>query len=553
MSGNNFPAGQSPYSINLPFGYASNGSTNPTATVEMPWNMNLFNCMNNQAEGYWPNYQFQPFQPPLPQFPPPQQPPPPPSFPPQENWPNGYSNQQQGSISGLTTYQTGNNVMPYYFSQYQPQPTYQPAFSTFNQVTQGGFYVDGNAAGSKKVKAQQGEIKHMPKISWNIVSASVTGTTGEINSKEDVINNGGVESSAIETVACKMSSSKVDTTHVEVASTNGDGDENGGCPTYGPHRGVTTNGVESIINKILAGDKVGRIVCAYCKTSGHRARSCPIKPCFICDKTGHRPKSCPNRNKSGNEHRKINRSKRVASNKTATHTHLDWRKLTSQSTIPLCATGANAIPRGNERPLSVNKQSTQSSLISTASIVDDSNLDIPLNEIPRSKASKQVSAEDGCSSPPCRKRGRSCDSLSIEKNVNDKFISLDSSIKGLPREELERIIMAYDGMMADMEKELNLSKERADTLEREVISLRVKSERRQSVGEQIDELTNDVTADQQNSSELTDAVKIERIEGTDKDRPKGIPRSPSATVPCIFEMPTENINSNKVVVKTEKL
>lgn len=77
--------------------------------------------------------------------------------------------------------------------------------------------------------------------------------------------------------------------------------------------------------------------------------------------------------------------------------------------------------------------------------------------------------------------------------------------------------------------------------------------------------TNDVTADQQNSSEPTDAVKIERIEGspasytnmytnsTDKDRPKEIPRSPSATVPCIFEMPTENINTNKVVVKTEKL
>jgi hypothetical protein len=38
-------------------------------------------------------------------------------------------------------------------------------------------------------------------------------------------------------------------------------------------------------------------------------------------------------------------------------------------------------------------------------------------------------------------------------------------------QELERIIMAYDGMMADMEKELNLSKERADTLEREVIGL----------------------------------------------------------------------------------
>ncbi len=38
-------------------------------------------------------------------------------------------------------------------------------------------------------------------------------------------------------------------------------------------------------------------------------------------------------------------------------------------------------------------------------------------------------------------------------------------------QELERIIMAYDGMMADMEKELNNSKERADTLEREVIGL----------------------------------------------------------------------------------
>ncbi|EFX84258.1 hypothetical protein DAPPUDRAFT_223069 [Daphnia pulex] len=539
MSGNNFPTGQSPYSINLPYGYASDGSTNPTAAVEMPWKMNLFNCMNNQAAEYWPNYQFQPFQPPLPQFPPPQQPPPPPpSFPPQENWPNGYSNQQQGSISGLTTYQTGNNMMPYYFSQYQPQPTYQPAFSTFNQVTQGGFYVDDhNAAGSKKVKAQQGEIKHMPKISWNIVSASVTGTTGEINSKEDAINNRGVESSAIETVACKMSSSKVDTTHVEVASTNGDGDENGGCATYGPHRGVTTNGVESIINKILAGDKVGRIVCAY------------------CDKTGHRPKSCPNRNKSGNERRKRNRKKRVASNKTATHTHVDWRKLTSQSTNPLYATGANAIPRGNEKPMSVNKQSTQNPLISTASIVDDSNLDIPLNEIQRSKASKQDSAEDGCCSPPFRKIRRSCYSFSIEKNAYEKCVPLDSTIKGLPRKELERIIMAYDGMMADMEEELNHSKERADTLEREVISLRVKSERRQSVGEHVDELTNDVTADQQISSDTSEptAVKIERIEGTNKDRPKGIPRSPSATVPCIFEMPTANINKNKVVVKTEKL
>lgn len=38
-------------------------------------------------------------------------------------------------------------------------------------------------------------------------------------------------------------------------------------------------------------------------------------------------------------------------------------------------------------------------------------------------------------------------------------------------QELERIIMAYDGMMADMEQELNHSKERVETLEREVIGL----------------------------------------------------------------------------------
>ncbi len=184
MSRNYFPTSQTPYSINLPFGFASNGSTNSTAAVEMPWNMN-FNCMNNQAAGYWPNYQFQRFQPPLPLFPPPQQPPPP-SFPPQENWSNGYSNQQQGSssISGLTTYQTGNNVMPYYFSQYPPQNTANLAFSSFSrvilslilpyvlksirvsktpklnppnfQVTQGGFYVDDHNTESKKVKALQG-------------------------------------------------------------------------------------------------------------------------------------------------------------------------------------------------------------------------------------------------------------------------------------------------------------------------------------------------------------------------------------------------------------
>ncbi len=103
-----------------------------------------------------------------------------------------------------------------------------------------------------------------------------------MNSKEDVINNGGVESSAIETVACKMSSSKVDTTHVEVASTNGDVRKKKYCIAENRIACLLTctnilfftnntrlkfqgdeNGVESIINKILAGDKVRVIVCAY--------------------------------------------------------------------------------------------------------------------------------------------------------------------------------------------------------------------------------------------------------------------------------------------------
>ncbi len=38
-------------------------------------------------------------------------------------------------------------------------------------------------------------------------------------------------------------------------------------------------------------------------------------------------------------------------------------------------------------------------------------------------------------------------------------------------QELERIIMAYADLMSDMEQELNHLKERAETLEREVIGL----------------------------------------------------------------------------------
>ncbi len=75
---------------------------------------------------------------------------------------------------------------------------------------------------SKTYFRSSGAITHIPNISWNIVSASVIGTTGENNHTEDLINNGGFKSSAIDTVACKMSSSKVDPTPVKVASSNGD-------------------------------------------------------------------------------------------------------------------------------------------------------------------------------------------------------------------------------------------------------------------------------------------------------------------------------------------
>ncbi|EFX64113.1 hypothetical protein DAPPUDRAFT_267039 [Daphnia pulex] len=64
--------------------------------------------------------------------------------------------------------------------------------------------------------------------------------------------------------------------------------------------------------------------------------------------------------------------------------------------------------------------------------------------------------------------------------TNDELVPLNSSLKVIPREELERIVMAYDDLMSDMEKQLNQLKERAETLKRVVISLGVKSESRRS-------------------------------------------------------------------------
>lgn len=139
MSGNNYPTSQTTFPVNSQFYYASNLSSNPSVAGEMPWNMNP-NYNNNQDAGYWPNYQIQPSQPPLPLFPPPQQPPPPASHPPQENWYNGYSYHQQVNYPALATYQT-ENVMPYYFPQYPSQSsvphtlsTSFPAFSSISQV-----------------------------------------------------------------------------------------------------------------------------------------------------------------------------------------------------------------------------------------------------------------------------------------------------------------------------------------------------------------------------------------------------------------------------------
>ncbi len=51
------------------------------------------------------------------------------------------------------------------------------------------------------------------------------------------------------------------------------------------------------------------------------------------------------------------------------------------------------------------------------------------------------------------------------------FLTIDLLMFVSLVQELERIIMAYDGIMADLEQELNHSKERAETLEREVIGL----------------------------------------------------------------------------------
>lgn len=135
---------------------------------------------------------------------------------------------------------------------------------------------------------------------------------------------------------------------------------------------------------------------------------------------GHRAKKCP---------------EYVNSLIANTDLNFDWGKfLASQPATSKCATGANAIPRGSGRPMSINKQLTPSSLNSTApTIVNSDSLDILLDEIPRSSTSQEESTQDGSSSAPSRKRQRSCDSLPVERNASDEFMQLLNSIVEVPQ------------------------------------------------------------------------------------------------------------------------
>ena len=144
---------------------------------------------------------------------------------------------------------------------------------------------------------------------------------------------------------------------------------------------------------------------------------------------GHRAKKCPESESAS--------AKNLITSITATD---EWEDnfLKLQPSLTKCVTGANAIPRGSGRPMSTGKsigdQSTLSSLSSTApKIVANDSLSFLPNVIPRrSTDSDEESAQDD--DVPSRKRQRSCDSLSFEKNVDDESMKFSNSIKSLPRE-----------------------------------------------------------------------------------------------------------------------
>ena len=93
---------------------------------------------------------------------------------------------------------------------------------------------------------------------------------------------------------------------------------------------------------------------------------------FQCDKVGRKAKMCPD---------DINCPKYANPLIVTADEDFDWGKfLASQPSTSKCVTGANAIPRGSGRSMSIIEQSTPSDLNSTAPIIQGS-LDIFLNEI----------------------------------------------------------------------------------------------------------------------------------------------------------------------------
>ena len=146
---------------------------------------------------------------------------------------------------------------------------------------------------------------------------------------------------------------------------------------------------------------------------------------FQCDKLGHKAKMCPD---------EIRRPKYANPLIVTADEDFDWGTfLASQPSTSKCVTGANAIPRGSGRSMSISEQSKPSDLNSTAPIIQGS-LEIFLNEISKHSTSQKESVQDDNSSAPSRKRQRSCDSLPVKENVSDESLSfIIDSFKGVPR------------------------------------------------------------------------------------------------------------------------
>lgn len=145
---------------------------------------------------------------------------------------------------------------------------------------------------------------------------------------------------------------------------------------------------------------------------------------FQCDKVGHKAKMCPD---------DINCPKYASPLIVTANEDFDWSKfLASQPSTSKCVTGANAIPRGSGRSMSIIEQSTPSDLNSTATL---SKVALTFSWTrSRNTTSQKESVQDDNSSAPSRKRQRSCDSLPVEENVSDESLPfIIDSFKGVPR------------------------------------------------------------------------------------------------------------------------